>query len=196
MKFAIREKLSGKDIKQLRKKLNLTQNEFASFCCVSNKTIERWEKSEQVYGTINTIYEILNNNNNLIEELKIPAFASNFTVRLKYYENATLCTLIDVDEINRIIKIKNFTKDIHKRAFGTNNIPNYDDYIEFLKSRCFPEERDKLKLMLRELDLPFYDPFMIIEKTQGRMAEDNFWIKIEYGGINNDWLIWSRNIPR
>ena len=68
MKFAIREKLSGKDIKQLRKKLNLTQNEFANFCCVSNKTIERWEKSEQVYGTINTIYEMLNNNNNLIEE--------------------------------------------------------------------------------------------------------------------------------
>ena len=97
-----------------------------------------------------------------------------------------LCTLIDVDEINRIIKIKNFTKDIYKRAFGTNNSPNYDDYIEFLKSRCFPEERDKLKLMLRELDLPFYDPFMIIEKTQGRMTEDNFWIKIEYGGINND----------
>ena len=36
--------------------------------------------------------------------------------------------------------------------------------------------------MLRELDLPFYDPFMIVEKTQGRMAEDKFWIKIEYGG--------------
>ena len=162
------------------------QGKTLNFCCVSNKTIERWEKSEQVYGTINTIYEMLNNNNNLIEELKIPAFASNFTVRLKYYENAMLCTLIDVDEISRIIKIKNFTKDIYKRAFGTNNIPNYDDYIEFLKSRCFPEERDKLKLMLRELDLPFYDPFMIIEKTRGRMAEDNFWIKIEYGGINND----------
>ena len=114
MKFAIREKLSGKDIKQLRKKLNLTQNEFANFCCVSNKTIERWEKSEQVYGTINTIYEMLNNNNNLIEEFKIPAFASNFTVRLKYYENAMLCTLIDVDEINRIIKIKNFCSNEQK----------------------------------------------------------------------------------
>ena len=26
---------------------------------------------------------------------------------------------------------------------------------------------------------PFYDPIMIIEKTEGRMAEDNFWIRIE-----------------
>ena len=32
---------------------------------------------------------------------------------------------------------------------------------------------------LRELDLPFYDPMMIIEKTEGRMAEDDFWIQIE-----------------
>lgn len=182
MEFAIRNKLSGKDIKQLRKKLNLTQSEFASFCCVSKKTIERWETSEQLYGTINTIYEILNNDPNLIEKFKIPPFNPSFTVRLKYYENNTLCTLIDVNEIDRIINIKNYTQDIHKCAFGTNINPNYDDYIEFLKSRCFPEERDKLKLMLRELDLPFYDPFMIVEKTQGRMAEDNFWIKIEYGG--------------
>lgn len=28
-----------------------------------------------------------------------------------------------------------------------------------------------MKLLLKELDLPFYDPFLIIEKTQGRMAE-------------------------
>ena len=27
--------------------------------------------------------------------------------------------------------------------------------------------------------VPFYDPIMIIEKTEGRMAEDNFWIRIE-----------------
>ncbi len=32
---------------------------------------------------------------------------------------------------------------------------------------------------LRELDLPFYDPMMIIEKAEGRMAEDDFWIRIE-----------------
>lgn len=57
--------------------------------------------------------------------------------------------------------------------------PEYDQYLEFLKSRCFPESRDKMKLILRDLGLPFYDPIMIIEKTEGRMAEDNFWIRIE-----------------
>ena len=36
-----------------------------------------------------------------------------------------------------------------------------------------------MKLILKDLDLPFYDPMMIIEKTEGRMAEDDFWIRIE-----------------
>ena len=31
----------------------------------------------------------------------------------------------------------------------------------------------------KELDLPFYEPLMFIEKTAGRMAEDEFWIRIE-----------------
>ena len=34
-------------------------------------------------------------------------------------------------------------------------------------------------LVLMDIGLPFYDTFMIIEKTQGRMAEDDFWIRIE-----------------
>ena len=50
---------------------------------------------------------------------------------------------------------------------------------DFLESRCFPESRDKMKLILKDLGLPFYDPIMIIEKTKGRMAEDDFWIRIE-----------------
>ena len=38
---------------------------------------------------------------------------------------------------------------------------------------------DKMKLMLRHLELPFYDPMLIIEKTKGRMADDDFWLEIE-----------------
>ena len=36
-----------------------------------------------------------------------------------------------------------------------------------------------MKLILKDLDLPFYDPLMIIQKTEGKMAEDHFWIRIE-----------------
>ena len=74
---------------------------------------------------------------------------------------------------------KNFTEDIQSRAFGANEHPDFKDYEEFLKSRCFPGSRDKMQLMLKELNLPFFDPFMIIQKTGGRMAEDDFHIDIE-----------------
>ena len=65
------------------------------------------------------------------------------------------------------------------RAFGVNESPSFKEYEEFMESRCFPRERDKMKIMLEALDIPFYDPILIIEKTQGRMAEDEFWLKIE-----------------
>ena len=81
-----------------------------------------------------------------------------------------------------MVKIYNYTKDYALRAFGRNETPTYEQYEAFLESRCFPRTRDKMKLILKELDLPFYEPLMIIEKTQGRMAEDNFWIKIERKG--------------
>ena len=90
-----------------------------------------------------------------------------------------VCTIIDVDEMERRIEIHNYINNALYRAFGVNTEPNFEDYEEFIKSRCFPETRDKLKLELKKLDIPFYDPIMIIEKTQGRMADDDFWIRIE-----------------
>ena len=33
-----------------------------------------------------------------------------------------------------------------------------------------------MKRTLRSYDLDFYDPLMIIEKTDGRMAEDSQWL--------------------
>ena len=90
-----------------------------------------------------------------------------------------VCTLIGVNEQERKVKVKNYADKIMFRAFGIVENPDYDQYLEFLKSRCFPESRDKMKLILKDLELPFYDPILIIEKTEGRMAEDDFWIRIE-----------------
>ena len=57
--------------------------------------------------------------------------------------------------------------------------PDFSDYEDFLESRCFPRSRDKMKLMLKQFDIPFYDPFLIIEKTEGRLEGDDFHIVIE-----------------
>ena len=102
-----------------------------------------------------------------------------YPIRLWYMFKREICTIIDVDERSRKVKIYNYTNNFIKKAFGRNEKPTFEEYEEFLESRCFPRQRDKIKLVLEDLNLPFYDPFMIIEKTEGRMAEDDFWIRIE-----------------
>lgn len=176
--FAVAKELKATDLKVLRKKLNLTQAEFAGLANISVKTIERWETSDKpITGPIVTLVELLNRHPHLAEELIIPE--QEYDLRLWYMCKDTLCTLIDVDERNRRIRIQNYMSNCMMKAFGVKEHPTFEDYEEFLKSRCFPETRDKMKLVLKELDLPFYDPLMIIEKTEGRMAEDDFWILIE-----------------
>lgn len=177
-KFAVSDRIDRKDIKNIRKKLQLTQDEFAQLVNVSKKTVESWEtKEESIKGCIVTLVKLLNEFPELLEKLKIPE--KRYPLRLFYMFKNEICTVIDVDESSRRVEIFNFTDDCIKRAFGVNNTPDFSEYEEFLKSRCFPETRDKMKLILKDLDLPFFDPFLIIQKTEGRMAEDDFWIRIE-----------------
>lgn len=177
-KYALEAKVTGEEIRQCRKGLGLTQEEFARFANVSKKTVERWEYSKTpITGPIVTLLNILRDYPQIEEEKKIPERKT--PLRLSYMFREELCTVIDVDEKNHNIEVINYTKQLLKRAFGKIEKPSYQQYEEFLESRCFPPTRDKMKLVLREYDLPFYDPMMIIEKTEGRMAEDDFWIRIE-----------------
>jgi putative transcriptional regulator len=178
VEFAMAHEITSKDIKLTRNKLELTQEGFAKLVNVSKKTIERWESSDKpITGPIVTLVKILNEYPQTVSNLQIPESA--YSMRLYYMLGEEICTIIDVDERHRFVKIQNYTSDYMKKAFGNNEKPTYEDYEEFLESRCFPRTRDKMKIMLKELNLPFYEPIMIIEKTNGRMAEDNFWIKIE-----------------
>ncbi|MBQ6814831.1 MAG: helix-turn-helix domain-containing protein [Lachnospiraceae bacterium] len=177
-RFAIPEYITANEIKNIRKQLKLTQKEFAHLLNCSKPTIERWERSsEAITGPVVLLIKMLENHPEYISEIEMPE--KIYPLRLYYMHNQNICTIIDVDEISKNIKIANYTDNVMFKAFGVIENPDYDMYMEFLESRCFPKSRDKMKLILKDLDLPFYDTFMIIEKTEGRMAEDNFWIKIE-----------------
>lgn len=102
------------------------------------------------------------------------------TMRMIYMDDETECTVIDIDFKNQQIFIRNKTRDILHRAFGVVEEPSWEDFEYFLESRCFPMSRDQLKLVLRDVGVSSYDPLQIIEKTQGRMAEDHQWIRILY----------------
>ena len=176
-RYIFPKKTSGSEIKEVRKNLKMTQREFADFAGVSKPTVERWESQETVSGPIVTLLEILKRNKSLPQKYTLPQDKPK--LRMYYMYLNTLCTVIDIDETERTVHIKNYIDNPQLRAFGINDDPAFEDYEEFIESRCFPRSRDKLKLELNRLGIPFYDPVLIIEKTEGRMAEDHFWIKIE-----------------
>ena len=176
--YAISKTIYSEDIKRLRKMLGLTQREFAVLTGVSHKTVERWESTKDpITGPITTLFRILWEQPKLAEYYSVSEPC--FPTRIWYMHRSEICTLIDVDEVQREVRIRNYTNRIQYRAFGVNEEPTFDEYQEFLESRCFPRSGDKMKIRLQELGIPFYDPLLIIEKTQGRMAEDEFWIRIE-----------------
>jgi len=167
---------TAEKIKKKRNELGLTQKEFAELVGVSKPTVERWETTEkEIDGPITRLLALLTPE--YLEKKAVPEKV--LPLRLWYMYKDEVCTLIDVDERKQIVKIKNYTENKQFRAFGANENPTIEDYEEFLRSRCFSENRDKMKLILKDLNLPFYDPFMIVERTQGRMAEDEFWIRVE-----------------
>ena len=176
--FAISESLTGEEIKGVRNRLKLTQKEFADLVNVSVKTVERWETGNRpVVGPVVALAKVLMDYPQFSEQYRIPE--KTYPMRLWYMCGSQICSVIDVAEQRKMVKVFNFIRHDQYRAFGRVEMPTFEEYEEFLESRCFPRSRDKMKLMLRELDLPFYDPLLIVEKTGGRMAEDDFWIRIE-----------------
>lgn len=99
--------------------------------------------------------------------------------KLSVYNKKLLCTVIAADFTDKTLAFENYVGSAIKLAFGKNNNPDWSDFLSFLKERCIPESRSGIKYYLAELGFDDYEPIKIIEKTEGRMAEDNMWIKIE-----------------
>lgn len=70
--FAVNEYVTSDEIKKIRKKLHLTQKEFAQLVGSSKPTIERWKKNAQIRGPIVLLIEMLNHDMDYVVSLKIP----------------------------------------------------------------------------------------------------------------------------
>ena len=100
-------------------------------------------------------------------------------LKLSFFDGDTLCTTIVADETARVLRIENHTDQVIKTAFGNNPTPTWEDLQYFLEERCIPRARSGLREYLESIGVEKYDPVEIIKKTEGRMAEDNQWIRIE-----------------
>jgi hypothetical protein len=99
---------------------------------------------------------------------------------MDYMNGDECCSRLLVSFQKRQVVAENTTDVPFHRAFGMKAKPTWEDFEEFLEDRCMPRTRDHLRLVLEEIGVDSYDPMAIIEKTQGRMAEDQQWLKLSY----------------
>lgn len=169
---ALVNKISPETFRYIRKALELTQKEMASFLNISLASVKRFETGKKdVSGSVSYLMQTYFLNRNAIKANV--ARGSNFNVRFLYKNHNIVTAIIDVDSLNKIVKVENFASDSYLLPFG-NHIPTYKDYLDLLRDRCFPEEGQNAPFELKKLGLPFYDPFLIVCKTQGRVYGDGF----------------------
>lgn len=102
-----------------------------------------------------------------------------FIMVIKYYNKNELCSEIAVDEKKKTVSVCNYTQELNKRAFGVNETPSWHDLEYFLESRCFPRDRQHLKMELKQLGLTEYNPLDICRMTMGRNYKDEQWLTID-----------------
>ncbi|BDF70104.1 hypothetical protein CE91St41_26690 [Oscillospiraceae bacterium] len=98
---------------------------------------------------------------------------------LRFFDGDKLCSTIYADFTDETLTVENHIVEPVKTAFGNNVLPNWADFQSFLEERCIPRQRAGLREFLAALGLDEYDPLAIIQKTSGRMAEDEQWIELE-----------------
>lgn len=115
-----------------------------------------------------------------MEEFGIKKRAAGHDVyAVRYFDRERLCTLIYADFTDQTLQAENHTENLVKTAFGKKELPCWEDFEAFLEERCIPRQRAGLREYLESIGVTEYAPWEIIQKTQGRMAEDQQWIGIE-----------------
>lgn len=160
-----------------KREQGITVSALAKEYGVSRQTLSAYlnKKDQQMENIIESL-RIWRQFNRSFQEVDVV----DYTMRMDFMCGEECCTQILVDFKHEKVEIKNTTDKIMLRAFGVKRNPTWNDFLEFLEDRCFPRTRDNLKLILQDLELDFYDPLYIIEKTQGRMGEDMQWLKVTY----------------
>lgn len=155
---------AGETVTALAKEYGISRQVLSGYLNQSN------EKEKENYYTVKS-WERLNRDFDGIKP-------TDYTIRMEYMCGEDCCSVILVNTEEEKIRVINETDNILHRAFGIKAKPDWEDFISFLENRSFPENRDDMDVVLEDLSLKEYEPLAIVERTEGRMAEDLQWIKI------------------
>ena len=84
-----------------------------------------------------------------------------------------------VEIIDGVVSFINYTDNLTNRAFGVRKSVTLDYIDKFFEERCFPKTRKSAKELLKHLEVPYYEPFLICKKTHGVILGDYSWIRFE-----------------
>lgn len=151
------------------RKNSFTDPQLANILALQKQGVKITEIAKKYHVSRQTIYSQIKRVHNFSEDPDVK-------MRMYFMNRDYLCTMIDIDFLHEKIYIKNYTDQIPLRAFGVVDNPSWNDFEYFLEDRCFPRTRDHAKEILKDMRIPFYDPLLIIEKTDGYMEGDHQWI--------------------
>lgn len=95
------------------------------------------------------------------------------------YGETVLCSVVYADYTDETVVAENYTENLVKTALGPIKEFTWQQFNDFLEERCIPYSRAGLREYLAVYKIAEFDPLAIIEKTQGRMAEDNQWLEVQ-----------------
>jgi Helix-turn-helix. len=78
---------------------------------------------------------------------------------------------------NRVL-LERYSTCPAKQLFHSDKISLYE-LGEIVRTRCWEENRADLAELLRLIGLETYDPYAIVRKTHGMMAQDPIWFRFE-----------------
>lgn len=166
-------------LRQIAKKTNTNRNAGRKKKFTA-KELAEIEKMLENGATINAVAEHYGTSRQIVDKYINTPPEKNYTLRMTYMYKQHPCTIIDVDFMNEKIAIRNRTPDILHRAFGVVENPTWEQFQEFLADRCYPETRGNIKSILKNLGIDSYDTLQIVEKTKGKTADDDMWIRFKY----------------
>jgi len=100
-------------------------------------------------------------------------------LEFRYMWKNKVMTDVVVNYTKNIVTFTNYGSNIFHVAFGVRDTATIKDVNDLFEERVFPKERRNCKQLLRDLELDYYSPFLIITKTHGRMWDDYSWIKFK-----------------
>lgn len=96
-------------------------------------------------------------------------------MKFEYFHKDTLLSTVTYDPVTK----KGVSVSTGSELLPFPEHPTWKQLMNFFEDRCFERGRGDVRQILKVLELDFYDPYLIAQKTRGQLWDDFYWIRFE-----------------